>query len=275
MKAFRKITSLLLAAVFAPLSLGASEINLAALEAELDEPIRIETRQNRIFSGIPSRVTPERITVRSRVDAGEVEVTFDRTDIRSLRLPGGGVLLVAVDLLETGRTDDGLRLLRAFNNRRARFLPYLSRTEGIELVEVAEHLLAAGDALSAVGLGRQLEARFPEDDVTRRLHAIRLRGFLALEFAEEAREEARKWVTDEPYFVTSALGHYSLARLALAEGHTEMALDHLLEALVFSQPGATEIERARALALELAAEIGDTATLEGLRRDTAALSVQP
>jgi hypothetical protein len=274
MNAFRKFF-LCLVATFCGLVPVVASFDLAGLEAELAEPIRIETRQNRTFTGIPSAVSPERITIRSRVDAGEVEVSFERADIRRLRLPGSGVLLVAVELLETGQTADGLRLLRAFTNRRTPFLPYLSPAEGLELVEVAEHLLAAGDPLTAVSLGRQLEARLTGTEVARRLHAIRLKGLLNLEFAEEARDEARAWVAAEPFFVTSALGHYSLARLALAEGETERALDHLLEALVFAQPGAAEIDRARALALELAAEIGDTATLEGLRRDLSAASPSP
>ncbi|MCC5838533.1 MAG: hypothetical protein JJT96_00300 [Opitutales bacterium] len=274
MIALRKFLFCSLAAVCAASGALAS-FDFAALEAELAGPIRIETRQNRTFTGIPSSVTPERIAIRSRVDAGEVEVSFERADIRSLRLPGSGVLLVAVELIETGQTTDGLRLLRAFTNRRTPFLPYLSPAEGLELVEVAEHLLAAGDPLMAVSLGRQLEARLTGTEVARRLHAIRLKGLLNLDFAEDAREEARSWVAAEPFFVTSALGHYALARLALAENETERALDHLLEALVFAQPGAAEINRARALALELAAEIGDTATLEGLRRDLSGASPSP
>lgn len=225
----------------------------------------IWTQRNRRFEGEITRADTESLSLRAVVGRGDAEITFQRDDIRSLRLGGGEYLPLALELIDMGNHKDGLRLLRAIHRQRGPLLPYLLPGDRLYFVEAVPRFRAAGDALTAVALARQLDPMMHDFPQARgALARERALGYLDLEFFEEAREEAKALVDAQPLFLTSATGHYTLARVDLWADNPEGALEQVLRAVVFGTDGAEELRECYALAIRLADQLGDTETANRL-----------
>ena len=224
----------------------------------------VRTRQGRAFRGEILRADAETIVLRAEADGGVAEITFPREDVRSLRLGGGEYLPVALDLVDRGDYEDGLRLLRAIHRQRAPLLNYLSEGDRQYFVEAAPRLRRAGDPLTAAALARQLEPLVTDPRARRALARERMLAYLDLRFFDEARAEARALAADKALFPDSATAQYTLARIELEAGDPEAALGHTLRAVVYAADGADQLRECYTLAIRLARKLDDEATAERL-----------
>ncbi|MCC5808316.1 MAG: hypothetical protein JJU00_18460 [Opitutales bacterium] len=224
----------------------------------------VRTRQGRTFRGEILRADSEALVLRAEADGGEAEITFPRGDVRSLRLGGGDYLPLALDLVDGGDYEEGLRLLRAIHRQRGPLLDYLSEGDRHYFVEAAPRFRKAGDPLTAAALARQLDPLVTDPGARRTLARERMLGYLDLRFFDEARAEARALADDQPLFPDSATAQYTLARIELEADNPEAALAHALRAVVYAADGAEQLRDCYKLATRLARELEDSATAERL-----------
>ncbi len=224
----------------------------------------VRTRQGRTFRGEILRADAETLVLRAQADAGVAEITFPREDVRSLRLGGGDYLPLALDLVDRGDYEDGLRLLHAIHRQRAPLLHYLSEGDRHYFLEAAPRLRKAGDPLTAAALARQLEPLVTDASVRRALARERMLAYLDLRFFDEARAEARAIAADHALFPDSATALYTLARIEWEADNPEAALAHALRAVVYAVEGADQLRDCYMLAIRAARRMDDTATADRL-----------
>lgn len=212
------------------------EWNEVSIFVELSQPISVETRVGRDFSGLPLEVTRERIVLLAEIGGGSVEYTFARNDIVRVRLPGAVLKGVALDWLETGRIEEGLTLIESLFTQRERFFPYLPVSEREFFVEQLTRFRRHGETARGLRLARALEPWFAETASTLQgsLRDEILIGEFLVGDPATAEALALAWLDKARREANSALGWYVLGSLQASREEADAAWFTWLRPIVFS-----------------------------------------
>ncbi len=234
-------------------------------EERLEARGEVETRHGRRFEGRIIGADAETLRLQITEGHGSAEITFSKEDVVSLRLTGNSDFAAFEERRAAGDNEGAFMLLRALYHQRAPLLHYLSDGDRAFFLDSLQQFRLGGDPLTAIALSRQLEPLVDAASAGRILARERILSYLQLELMDEAKEEAEKWVSKQPIFLESTVGHYALARIHLTDGKSEEALEHALTAVVFATDGADYLEHCYRLAIRIAESLGETSTTQKLR----------
>lgn len=205
-------------------------------EDELRGPVRVEMRDGRTYTGQPVAFGDGMLTLRIRIESGEVERGLPQEEIARLQFSGASVERAAAGHLADGAVEEALPHLEALWRQRAPLLALLEpeRLELLSALPVA--YLAVGDAYNAIALARRILPHATEKTTADRLQEAILMGHFDLEFYEETDELARAWIREQESFPDSALGWRILAELALLQEDFDRVLWVALQPVAIAGP---------------------------------------
>lgn len=223
-----------------PFSLGAQETEQIewtpeAIYQELSQPVTVQTKVGRDFSGLPIQVDANSIVLLAEVGQGSVEYTFNVDDIVNVRLPGGALRSYALDLIEGGSVDRGLDLLESLFQQREPFFRYLPPAEPTFFAEQIPLFRQHGAVERGLNLARTVLPYVNADPALVDLigDEMLLGGFL-LGKTDEARQRAQTWIEEKGREARSALGWYVLGTLQRDAEDLDTAWFTWLKPIVFS-----------------------------------------
>lgn len=203
--------------------------------SELSEPVTVQTRMGRSFSGSPVKVSPTLLILWADAERGGlVEYTFAQEDIVQIRIPGSRLKSHALDLLAAGQADQALNLIDLLYAHRRPFFPYLHDSDAAWFADTVRAYREHGRSAEALERAEDLLSIVQNDDAQRLLSdEILLNSFLLGEF-ERAHHLALAWTAQHPRGAESALGWFILGTLLNADGQADAALFTWLRPVVFS-----------------------------------------
>lgn len=266
-KPFRQIVLPLLLLALSPVH---AESVADELESALSGPVRVELNDGRSFSGQPVAFRDDVLLLRMRIDGGEADRGFPRSDIAEVNFPGEKVVAEAAELLEDGELTEALPLLEAIWRQRAPYMAIVD-TPTLELVSALPFVhLETGDPYRAIGLAKNLLPH-AADEVADTLHEAILLGHYRLEFYKETEELAREWIRAQEEFPASALGWKILADLALREDDFEKVVWIALQPIAIAGPQPVKhLDGCYALAIHAFHEMENPDRAQRLHREMTA-----
>lgn len=210
---------------------------LPATPPDLSGPLRVELHDGRIHSGQPVAFRDDRLYLRTRLGAGEVERGFSRPEIARLHFPGETVAEETARLLSDENRIDALPLLEALWRQRAPFLSLLEKETLQLLAALPESYLDSDDFYGAIAFANRLLPHLTDDRQTAgRLQEAILLSHLHLKMYEETRHMAEDWIRQAENPPNSALGWRILAELALQEHNLDEVIWLSLQPIAFTGP---------------------------------------
>ena len=208
----------------------------AAIYAELHEPILVHLGNGRTIPGHSIDVSGNQIQVASAEGAGEVIYTFESSEIRKYTIPGESYKTLAVEWMESGKTDHALELMHLLYLQRVKILPFLPPSESHFFIYYVDLILASPKPARAIAVTELLKPQIDHPAALRALDDAVLDSYNNLQLYDAARPLAEAWVAQRAPYGASALGYYVLGTDKLRAEAYDEALELALQPIVFSTP---------------------------------------
>ncbi|WPJ94373.1 hypothetical protein SH580_13110 [Coraliomargarita algicola] len=228
---------------------------LAAIKAELSEPITLRLKNRNTVSGNPFKVSKDQIQIASAEGAGEIIFTFQTDEIREISVPGESYKSVAAEWMQAGNTEDALELMSMLYAQRGPLLPLLPASESHFFTYYVDLVLDSPKPARAIAIIQTLRPQIENPEALRALDDSTLESYQTLELYDDAVPLAEAWVAERKPFGESALGYYVLGAARLRDEAYEEALDLALRPIVFASPIPTD-KLAECYAVAVSAALG-------------------
>ena len=207
-------------------------------EAELiqtfTQPIQIEKKDGRIFTGHPESITPNEITLTTQVGEGEVVYVFRREEVARLSLPWEESLVLARDLAEERKLEDSLSLFRQLFLKQKPYLPFLGEKAVRPFLPFINALLENKAWEESIKVATHLLPFAREPATQEQLREAILLSHYYLQRYEKTLQLIKEWGAKEPLYPENALTWWLRAQTSLDQGDAETALWTSLHPIVFS-----------------------------------------
>lgn len=210
-------------------------VNMQQFEDALRKPFKIRTQKGQLFEGVPVRTEGDMIVFKSFSGVGEIELPLRREDISDLAIPGSEYKQTIKDLVENGRYEEALTLLKPLYAQRVRFFSILPE-EAEFFVLAVDANIAIGKPLDAVAVAKVLKPHISDKSLVRKLDEAIIIGHYKdpLTLYEESRQLAEVWLADAERFDTSALGWWIVSQIDYEEEKYLEARRMAMKPIVFS-----------------------------------------
>ncbi|MFU8848954.1 MAG: hypothetical protein ACNA77_09605 [Opitutales bacterium] len=208
---------------------------LSGMVAELWGPLQLELKNGNRQVGRVVSHEGDTLRLAVQIGTGSAEMTFQKSDIRTLRFPGEKHLSTLADWMRDGdRVEDAMALFRAFYQQRRPYFDYLQPGEFNLFVEYARFALGHGEPLRAVAIMKVLREHIEDPVILQQMDEDTMLAFFHAAMLEEAETKARAWIRQAEPAGDSALGWRILAELHLREERYEQAFWTALHPVAFS-----------------------------------------
>lgn len=220
------------------LSTAATEvnfINIQQFEEALRAPVKVRTLTGQLFEGVPTRSEHGAIVFKVFSGSGEIELPIKREDIADIAIPGSEYKRNVYELMEYGRYNEALTLLKPLYAQRVRFFPVLEE-EAEFFVTAVDANIAAGKPLDAVAIAKRLKPYITKPALIRKLDEAIIIGHYKdpLILYEESRALAQEWLAEARRYDDSALGWWIISQIDFEEKRYTDARRMAMKPIVFS-----------------------------------------
>lgn len=228
---------------------------LAAIDAELHEPIDVHLTNGRTIPGHSIDVSGELIQIATAEGAGEIIHTFNVNQVNRFTIPGESYKTLAVEWIEAGKTDKALELMQLLYLQRVKILPLLPASESHFFIYYVDLILESDHPARAIAVTAVLKPQISHPAALRALDDAVLDSYNRLQLYDEARPLTQAWLAQRAPYGDSALGYYTHSADRLRSEQYDKALDTALQPIVFSTPNPPD-KLAHCYAVAISAALG-------------------
>ena len=228
---------------------------LAAIDAELHEPILVHLDNGQSIPGHSIDVSGDLIQIASSEGAGEILHTFNITQVESFTIPGESYKTVAVEWIDAGETENAMELMQMLYLQRVKIIPLLPASESHFFIYYIDLILNSPNPARAIAVTGILKPQISNPAALRALDDAVLDSYNTLQLYDEARPLTKAWLAERDPYGDSALGYYTHSADLLRSEDYEAALDTALQPIVFSTPNPPD-KLAHCYAVAISAALG-------------------
>ena len=228
---------------------------LAAIDAELHEPIDVHLNNGRTIPGHSIDVSGELIQIATAEGAGEIIHTFNVNKVDYFTIPGESYKTLAVEWIEAGKTDNALEIMQLLYLQRVKILPLMPASESHFFIYYVDLILESDNPARAIAVTAVLKPQITHPAALRALDDAVLDSYNSLQLYDETRPLTQAWLAQRDPYGDSALGYYTHSADLLRSEHYDEALDTALQPIVFSTPNPPD-KLAHCYAVAISAALG-------------------
>jgi hypothetical protein len=209
---------------------------LAAIDAELHQPIAVHLMNGRTIPGHSIDVSGNQIQVATSEGAGEIIHTFNVNEVRDFTIPGESYKTLAVEWIDAGESDNAMELLQLLYLQRVKIIPLLPPAESHFFIYYVDLILESDNPARAIAVTGILKPQISHPAALRALDDAVLDSYNSLQLYDQARPLTQAWLATRDPYGDSALGYYTHSADLLRSEDFAGALDTALQPIVFSMP---------------------------------------
>lgn len=207
---------------------------LAAITAELHEPILVHLKNGQTIPGHSINISGEDIQIARSEGIGEILHTLNVSKVNHFTIPGASYKTVAVEWIEANDTEQALELMQLLYLQRVKILPLLPAAESHFFIDYVELILRSDNPARAIAVIAILKPQITDPAALRALDDAVLDSYNHLQLYDKVRPLTRAWLAERDPYGDSALGYYTHSADQLRRKDYAGALDTALQPIVFA-----------------------------------------